>query len=147
MAVWRFRFSLAIGIVLVHGNEESMRKLNMPMKHWTILLMLGLTLGLLGTACSKARKVETDNLARSFATAPTELKTEVQTALTAIRTRDFDTALASLKTVAESEELTEDQKRAILDSVTDITVIITESPPENLEDLLDVIEDIHYMLF
>jgi hypothetical protein len=113
------------------------------MKHWITLLTLALTLGMLGTACSKARKVETGNLSQSFATASAEIKTEIQNALAAIKTRDFDTALASLKAVAESDNLTEDQKRALLDSTTDITVIIAENPPENADDLYDFIEEIN----
>jgi Skp family chaperone for outer membrane proteins len=118
----------------------------MLMKHWIPLLALALTFGLLGTACSKARKVETDNLNRSFAAAPAELKTEIQRALTAIKSKDFDTALAALKTVAESNDLTDDQKRALLDTTTDITVILAEDPPDNVEDLFDLIEDINMAL-
>jgi hypothetical protein len=117
------------------------------MKHWIALLTLTMTLALIGSACGKGRKVETDNLARSFATTSTELKTEVQKALAAIKTRDFDTALDSLRTVAQDENLTDGQKQAILDTVTDITVIITENPPDNAEDLIDIIEDINDALF
>jgi hypothetical protein len=115
----------------------------MLMKHWIPLLSLALLMGLMGTACSKARKVETNNLTRAFATAPAELKAEVQRAVAAIRTRDFGTALVSLRTLAQTPNLTEDQRRAVEDSTTDITVIIAENPPENADELYDIIDDIH----
>jgi hypothetical protein len=113
------------------------------MKHWIPLLALVLTFGLLGTACGKGRQVETDRLSQSFATSSPEVRAEIQKAVAAIRTKDFDTALVSLKTVTETTELTEDQKRAVLDSTNDITVIIVENPPPNVDQLYDLIEDIN----
>jgi outer membrane protein assembly factor BamD (BamD/ComL family) len=119
----------------------------MLMKHWIPLFALALTFGLLGTACSsKERQVETDNLSEVFATASAEIKAEVQTALTAIRAKDFDTALNSLRTVAQSPNLTEEQKQAVLDSTNDITVIIVENPPPNEDELYDRIEEINEAL-
>jgi hypothetical protein len=126
----------------VHGNAQANEKLIMLMKNWIPLLALALTMGFLTTACSKARQVETDNLSQSFATAAPELKTEVQRAVAAIRTRDFNTALVSLRTLAQTPNLTEDQRQAVEDSTTDITVIIAENPPENADDLYDLVDDI-----
>jgi hypothetical protein len=128
---------------MVHGNGQPNSIRNMLMKHWIPLLTLVLAFGMLTSACGKGRQVETDRLSRSFATASPEVKAEIQKAVTAIRTKDFDTALVSLKTVAETTELTEEQKRAVLDSTNDITVIIVENPPPNVDQLYDLIEDIN----
>jgi hypothetical protein len=107
-----------------------------------ILLGLVMSLGMLTTACSKARKVETDLLSQSFVSAPAEVRAEVQKAVAGIKAKDYTVALTALKTVTESVELTDDQKRAVSDSVTDITVILTENPPENADALYDMIEEI-----
>ena len=97
---------------------------------------------IMGYGCSKERKVETGKLVESFASASPEVKAEIQKALGAIKTRDFDTALGSLKKVVESGSLDEAQKRALSDTVTDITVIISENPPANADALFDIIADI-----
>lgn len=138
---------MATGRILVHGNEQPIEKPNMLMKHWIPLFALAVTFGLLGTSCSKKeRQVETVNLSGSFATASPEIKAEVQKALTAIKVKDFDTALRSLSTVAQSPNLTAEQKQAVRDSTNDITVIIVENPPPNEDELYDLIEEINEAL-
>ncbi len=112
------------------------------MKQLLMALVLVLGVGMLTAGCSKARKVETDKLTASFATASAEVKAEVQKALGAIKTRDFTTALTSLKKVVDAGNLTEDQKRTLSDTVTDITVIVSENPPENADALFDLVADI-----
>jgi len=91
---------------------------------------------------SKARTVETSKLEQSFASAPAEVKASIHQALTAIQTKDFHTALASLKKVVAAGNLTEDQKAALSDTVTDITVILSENPPPNSDELFDMVADI-----
>jgi hypothetical protein len=110
------------------------------MKH--VLMVLALVLGVLTVGCSKARKVETDKLTHSFASASAEVKAEVQKAMGAIKTRDFTTALTSLKKVVDAGNLTADQKQAISDTVTDITVIVSENPPANSDELFDLVAEI-----
>jgi hypothetical protein len=108
-----------------------------------LVLIAGIVaVGILGLGCSKERKVETNELTQSFAPASPEVKAEVEKALAAIKTRDFTTALTSLKTVAESEDLTEAQKQSLGNTVTDITVIISENPPANADELFDMVADI-----
>jgi phenylpyruvate tautomerase PptA (4-oxalocrotonate tautomerase family) len=112
------------------------------MKQWLMAVVLVWGAGMLTVGCSKARKVETDKLTQSFASAPAEVKAEVQKAMGAIKTRDFTTALTSLKKVVDAGNLTEDQKQALSDTVTDITVIVSENPPANSDELFDLVAEI-----
>jgi hypothetical protein len=112
------------------------------MKQILMVLALVLGVGVLSVGCSKARKVETDKLTESFASASPEVKAEVQKAMGAVKARDFTTALTSLKKVVESGNLTEEQKQALSDSVTDITVIVSENPPPNADELFDLVAEI-----
>jgi hypothetical protein len=108
-----------------------------------VLLVVGLVgAGIMGLGCSKERKVETDKLSQAFSGASAEAKAEVQTALGAIKIRDFTTALTSLDKVVKAGNLTDAQKQAINDSVTDITVILSETPPANADELFDKVADI-----
>ena len=108
-----------------------------------VLLVVGLVgAGIMAFGCSKERQVETDKLSQAFSESSTEVKAEVQTALGAIKTRDFTTALTSLDKVVKAGNLTDAQKLAIGDSVTDITVIIEETPPANAGELFDKVADI-----
>jgi hypothetical protein len=125
------------------GWRESNRETEELMKQLLMSLVVLLGAGMLVVSCGKSpRKVETGKLTAVFASASTEVKAEVQTALGAIKTRDFDTALTSLKKVAEAGPLTDEQKQALSDTVTDITVIISENPPANADDLFDMVADI-----
>jgi Tfp pilus assembly protein PilF len=113
------------------------------MKQLLMSLVVLLGAGMLVVGCGKGpRKVETGKLTEVFASASTEVKAEVQKALGAIKTRDFETALTSLKKVVEAGPLTEEQKRVLGDTVTDITVIISENPPPNADELFDMVADI-----
>ena len=116
------------------------------MKRVLIVLGLLLVVGIVGVGVvmfgNKTRKVETDKFSQSFATASAGIQAEVQLALGAIKTRDFTVALTSLKKVAESGDLTDAQKLAISDTVTDITVIISENPPPNEDALFEMVADI-----
>ena len=108
-----------------------------------VLLVVGLVgAGIMAFGCSKERQVETDKLSQAFSTSSAEVKAEVQSALGAIKTRDFTTALTSLDKVVKAGNLTDAQKLAIGDSVTDITVIISETPPANADELFDKVADI-----
>jgi hypothetical protein len=109
------------------------------------LVLLGVVAagaGMLVYSCTKTWKVETAKLTESFTSASSEIKAEVQKAVAAIRARDFETALASLKKVVEAGNLTEAQKTALSDTVTDITVKISENPPPNADALFDMVADI-----
>jgi hypothetical protein len=116
------------------------------MKRVLIVLGLLLVVGIVAVGVvifgNKTRQVETDKFTQSFATASAEIKAEVQQSLAAIKTRDFTAALTSLKKVAESGDLTDAQKQAISDTVTDITVIISENPPPNEDELFEMVADI-----
>jgi pectin methylesterase-like acyl-CoA thioesterase len=112
------------------------------MKPLMTILALALTLGVLLTACSKARKVETNKLSQSFATASAEVKAEVDKALGALKTKDYLTALTALKKVTDTVKLTDAQKRAVTDSVTDIEVIVAENPPPGADKLFELLEGI-----
>ena len=112
------------------------------MKQWLLAIVVLMSVGMLTTGCSKARKVETGQLNTEFANASAETKGKIQQALDGIKARDFTTALVALKDVAETPDLTEEQKQALSDTVTDITVIISENPPENSDELFDHIADI-----
>ena len=116
------------------------------MKRVLIVLGLLLVVGIVGVGVlmfgNKTRQVETDRFSQSFATESAEIQAEVQLALGAIKTRDFTVALTSLKKVAESGDLTDAQKLAISDTVTDITVILSENPPPNEDELFEMVADI-----
>ena len=116
------------------------------MKRVLIVLGLLLVVGIVGVGLlmfgNKTRQVETDRFSQSFATESAEIQAEVQLALGAIKTRDFTVALTSLKKVAESGDLTDAQKLAISDTVTDITVILSENPPPNEDELFEMVADI-----
>jgi hypothetical protein len=114
-----------------------------------ILIVLAILIGLgvvvaavVGLGCNKTWKVETGKLSDSFASAPLEVKADIQKALGAINSRDFATALGSLKKVVDTGNLTDTQKAALNDAVTDITTIISGDPPPNADQLYDLIAEI-----
>jgi len=107
-----------------------------------VLIVVAVGVSMLAFSCNKTWQVETGKLVQSFDSASTEVKAEVQKALGAIQTRDFDAALTSLKKVVEAGSLTEEQKTALSDTVTDITVIISDNPPPNADALFDMVSEI-----
>jgi len=97
------------------------------------------------TACSKTRQVE-DNLSPAFASSSDTIKAEISKASAAIDQRNFTDALTAIKVVVDEGNLDDDQKLALETAVTDITVILSEAPPENADDLFDLIDDINTKL-
>ena len=114
------------------------------MKRLMTLLALACSVSLLMTACSKTRQVE-DNLSPAFAEASDTVKAEIGKASAAIDQRSFKEALTAIKAVVDAGDLTDEQVEALEMAVTDITVIVSENPPENEDEaneIFDLIADI-----
>jgi hypothetical protein len=88
----------------------------MKIKLLLFLCCAGLALGISG--CSKKSDVDTTKLEQSFATAEPADKSQAAKVVDAVKARDYDAAIASLKTLAQQAKLTPEQKAAIQD-VTD----------------------------
>jgi|SRR5688572_12048205 len=83
----------------------------------TKLLLLGCcaSLAFFISGCSKKPEVDTTKLESSFATAEPADKSEAAKAVDAVKARDYDSSLASLKRLAQQAKLTPEQKAAIHD--------------------------------
>jgi hypothetical protein len=102
------------------------------------VVVIGMVMGVF----TRKEPVETNKLTLSFASASAEVKGELQKAVTAIKAKDLDAALVSLKKVVDSGNLTADQKQALSDTVTDITTILSQNPPANSDELFDRVAEI-----
>ncbi len=66
---------------------------------------------------SQAAALDTSKLQSAFQSAPAVDKTEVQNAITAVKSQDYSGALASLQKVASDTNLTPEQKAAVDDFI------------------------------
>lgn len=90
-----------------------MKKLIIPL---TFLFALSL---IMFTGCSGSG-VDTSKVQSAFSSAPAVDKTDVDSAVSAVKAGDYQGALASLQKVAANAKLTADQKAAIQDLVAQI---------------------------
>ena len=84
----------------------------------------GAALGL--TACSKSESsVDTSKVESSFESVPAADKGDLDKAITAIKSNDYATALASLKQVASNVKLTPEQQAAVKDLIAQVQAKLT----------------------
>ena len=70
---------------------------------------------LFGAGCAKKDGVDTAKLETSFSTAEPATKSQVEQAVSSIKSADYPAALASLQKVASQAKLTPEQQQAISD--------------------------------
>lgn len=104
------------------------------MKHLTAVLFTCFTVLALSLGCSAKHEAEVDLLKDGFSDAQGEVKTQIDTALAAIKAEKYEEAVDALAKL-EGKEMTDEQKQAIADVLVDIQTILTEkdTAPELLE--------------
>ncbi|MCI0746441.1 MAG: hypothetical protein L0Y58_13645 [Verrucomicrobia subdivision 3 bacterium] len=77
--------------------------------------------------CAKKDSVDTAKLEASFSTAEPTAKSEVDNAVAAVKAQDWAGATASLQKLAANVKLTEEQKKAVSDTLEQVGKMIKES--------------------
>ncbi len=91
------------------------------------ILALALVASLSLIGCGGSKKVDTAALEKSFSSAEATLKSSADKAVTAIKNTDYKGALAELQKLAANAKLTDDQKKAINDTVAQVQKFISET--------------------
>jgi len=84
------------------------------------LLSILVIVALWAAGCAKKDTVDTAKLEASFSTAEPANKSEVDKAVTAIKSADYSSALASLQKVAAQAKLTPEQQQAVQDVIAQV---------------------------
>ncbi len=92
------------------------------------------------------RSVNTSLLTAPFASAPAEVKTQVDQAAAAIKAKDYLSSVKALKVVADKGGLSQEQKDAIDRTVNDISGMISAKPGANNDAVTEVILEIQTKL-
>jgi hypothetical protein len=116
------------------------------MKHLTSVIVLAVVLLGLAAGCSAKHKVDVSKLTKGFAAASAELKTQADSAVKAIKEENYPAAVGVIEKMAEVAGLTADQKQALVDTLVDIQVIVSEKPPADADALFQKIQDLQMKL-
>lgn len=93
-----------------------------------VCVLTALTVAALALAgCGGSKKVDTSPLEKSFAPAEAALKSSADKAVSAIKNADYSGALAELQKLAQEVKLTDEQKKAISDTIAQIQKVIAET--------------------
>ena len=116
--------------------------------NWMVVTLFALALAV--TSCGKKSdvdtptaaksNVETANLEKSFAGSEPELQTELNSAVQAIKSEDYAGASATLQKLAANAKLTDAQKQAIQDVMTQIQKAMAEGMKEATEEADKAVE-------
>ena len=86
---------------------------------------MALTLAMSG--CSKQGGVDTASFEKSFKAAEATVQTSADKVMTAIKSADYSSALAELKTLASNATLTPEQQQAIKDVTAQVEKLIADA--------------------
>ena len=100
------------------------------MKLGRLLIALVVALPLTISGCGGDEKVDTSKLEKSFSTAQPSTKSAVDSAVAAIKSKDYAKAGAALQMLAAKSGLTPDQKAAIQDVSKQLTQRIEQQAKE-----------------
>ena len=92
------------------------------------------------------RRVNTSLLTAAFASAPAEVKAQVDQAVAAIKSADYLTSVKALKVVADKGGLSKEQKDVVDSTCSDISGMISAKPGPNNEAVTEVILEIQTKL-
>ena len=84
------------------------------------ILSVAIALSLWAVGCAKQDNVNTAKLESSFSSAEPASKSEVDKAVSAIKSADYSSALASLQKVAAQAKLTPEQQQAVNDVIAQV---------------------------
>jgi hypothetical protein len=122
----------------------------MLMKKKVVVALVALAiLGCIGFVVFKIisqRSVSTSLLTAPFASAPAEVKTQVDQAAAAIKSKDYLASVKALKVVADKGGLSKDQKDGIDRTLNDISGMISAKPGPNNDAVTEVILEIQTKL-
>jgi hypothetical protein len=90
------------------------------MKNTLSIVGMIIAVSLLIVGCAKQNQVDTAKLESSFSSAEPASKSEVDKAVSAVKSADYSSALASLQKVASQAKLTPEQQQAVKDVITQI---------------------------
>ena len=86
----------------------------------TLMAVTGMIVIALLVGCAKKQEVDTVKLEASFSTAEPSTKSKVDKVVASVKSQDWAGASASLKDLASDAKLTEEQKKAVKDTMDDI---------------------------
>jgi hypothetical protein len=120
------------------------------MKKKLLIALVALALfGCIGYVAFKImgeRSVSTSLLAAPFASAPAELKAQVDQAAAAIKSADYLTGVKALKAVVDKGGLSKEQKDAVDRTLNDISGMMSAKPGPNNDAVTEVILEIQTKL-
>jgi 23S rRNA G2445 N2-methylase RlmL len=101
-----------------------------------------MTLSLAMAGCGKQSSVDTASFERSFKTAEAAVQTSVDKVVTAVKSADYSSAMAELKTLASNAKLTPEQQQTIKDVMAQVEKAISDAAQKAAGNATKTIKDI-----
>jgi hypothetical protein len=120
-------------------NRATVLQASKLMKSY-ILILVAFAL-CVASGCAKKEQVDTVKLEASFNTAEPSTKGEVDKAVAAIKQQDWAGATASLQRLGADAKLTEDQKKAVKDTLEDVGKVIKDTAQKAVDGAGKALED------
>src|SRR6266545_5024726 len=114
---------------------------SMKSRFFALTLLAILTLSLLGCGKSGSAGVDASPLEKSFAGADDAVKAAATKAVNAVKSADYDAAMAELLKLAADPKLTDSQKKAIAGVLDQLKTAVAESGKETAGDAGKAIGD------
>jgi hypothetical protein len=106
-------------------NKQTTKGQNMKLNGWIFAAIAAATLALAG--CAKKDSIDTASLEKSFKPAEATTQSSVDKVVTAIKSSDYSTAVAELKTLASNTKLTPEQQQAVKDIMAQVEKAIADA--------------------
>jgi hypothetical protein len=97
----------------------------MKLHGWILTAVAAATLAL--TGCAKKESIDTGSLEKSFKPAEAATQSSVDKVVTAVKSSDYSTAVAELKTLASNTKLTPEQQQAVKDIMAQVEKAIADA--------------------
>jgi hypothetical protein len=106
------------------------------------LVLLGVVLLAAGPSACRPARIDTSTVEQTFQGADAAINGDVTQAVNALKTGNFDAAIAPLKRVIQSGGLNDQQKEAVAGLLTSMQTAITRSPRKYTIDLYNSVSDL-----
>lgn len=103
------------------------------MKKSLIALLAGCLVAFVSTGCKKEATVDTAKLQSAFASAPADIKAQVDKAVADIKANNFKTAIATMDNlIAMSNKMNQAQNDALAEAFVNANVVFTQRGAEDM---------------
>jgi hypothetical protein len=112
----------------------------MKTSKWIHTAIMTVTLAMAG--CGKQSSVDTASFEKSFKTAEAAVQTSADKVVTAIKSADYPSAIAELKTLASNAKLTPEQQQTIKDVMAQVEKLVADAGNKVADEANKAVKDI-----